>query len=122
MECRRCGTHVDPESGRDGRWCLSCSRSREAGLLRDRLRRGPRVVVAFDGTVGYELGGPGENPLGYLRTYGIVGNAWASWMARVGLLDDYFDRPVAEQDFGDPESREVARRLGAVVDHRRFAR
>lgn len=130
-KCCRCGHRLDPEAGRwdrdatdpdKTRYCVSCWTTGEAEERRKQLAKGPRKVIDDDTRVTYELGEPWENPLGYLRTYGIVGNPWASWMAGRGLLDDYFERPVCAQDFGDSESRQKAEQLGIKIDDRRYAR
>lgn len=129
--CCRCGCKLDPEAGRFDRnasdddhvrYCVSCWNARKSRELRAKLIRGPREIVDQDGSISYKLGSPGENPLGYLRTFGIVGNPWAAWMARVGLLDDYFERPAAEQDAGDDDSLHVAEQLGLRIDRRRYMR
>lgn len=125
LDCMKCGRYVAPEDGRyDGgnHYCLSCWRAMEAAKWRNRLRRGPASHTTPDNRLFYDLDAPWENPGDYLRKFGIVENPWASWLARTGMLDEMFERPVCEADFGDAESREVARRLHIPIDGRRQER
>lgn len=125
--CVVCSRSVAPEDGcyddAGGHWCLPCWRAEEVREWRRHLERGPRSHTDVrTNALYYDLDAPWENPGDWMRKFGLVGNPWASWMARKGLLDELWDRPVCEADFGDATSRAVAKGLGVRIDSRRQER
>ena len=99
---RACQVHV----------CLRCDGKRDARHERRRDATPPERIADR----GLRLGrSPWENPHGYLAAYGL-GGVWACWALRHGLLDEMFERPVTEADFGDAESEQLARRLPKHVE------
>ena len=120
--CRHCGRGIGPEDGRAVRiagehehWCLSCACAQEARDLRRRMEKGPAQRGTAH-TAGYSSAAPPwENPLYYLAATGLR-TEWGAWALRHGLLDDWHERPISEQDFGDGDSRAALRLLPRAVE------
>ena len=69
------------------------------------------------GRTSYRVGrSPWENPGAWLQIYGMGRNVWAAWAMRHGLLDEFFDRAITTDDFGDEASLALAGLLPRRVD------
>lgn len=55
-----------------------------------------------------------RSPLYHMEAFRLS-NPWVQWAIAHGAYVDLDNRPVCAQDFGDPESRRIAERLGTRI-------
>ena len=77
----------------------------------------PQSVDTSTGRTSYRAGrSPWENPGAWLQIYGVVGNVWAAWAMRHGLLDELFERAITTDDIGDEADLALAGLLPRRVE------